>query len=189
MAYEQAGSTLNLFAERSTRNVILGHSFPASWYQSLPPLFVITFAPLFAVLWIRLGKRNPSSTAKFAVALFLLGMAFVIMIGASRLAATGVRVSPMWLVLVYLLEVWGELCLSPVGLSAMSTLAPARIVGLVMGVWFLALSVGSYLAGMAASVYETMPLPTLFTWVTVTALAAALVLALLIRPIRRMLAQ
>ena len=188
MAYEQAGSTLNLFAQRNTRNVILGFSFPASWYQSLPPLFVITFAPLFAVLWTRLGIRNPSSTAKFAVALFLLGLAFILMIGASRLAATGVRVSPMWLVLVYLLEVWGELCLSPVGLSAMSTLAPARIVGLVMGVWFLALSVGSYLAGMAASVYETMPLPTLFTWVTVTALGAALVLALLVRPIRRMLA-
>jgi POT family proton-dependent oligopeptide transporter len=189
MAYEQAGSTLNLFAQRNTHNVILGYSFPASWYQSLPPLFVITFAPLFAVLWGRLGRRNPSSTAKFAVALLLLGLAFVLMIGASRLAATGVRVSPVWLVLVYLLEVWGELCLSPVGLSAMSTLAPARIVGLVMGVWFLALSVGSYLAGMAASVYETMPLPTLFTWVTVTALGAALVLALLIRPIRRMLAQ
>jgi POT family proton-dependent oligopeptide transporter len=111
------------------------------------------------------------------------------MIAASRLAATGVRVSPMWLVVVYLLEVWGELCLSPVGLSAMSTLAPARIVGVVMGVWFLALSVGSYLAGMAASVYETMPLPTLFTLVTATALAAALVMALLIRPIRRMLAR
>jgi proton-dependent oligopeptide transporter, POT family len=189
MAYEQAGSTLNLFAERNTHNVILGYSFPASWYQSLPPLFVITFAPLFAVLWGRLGRRNPSSTAKFAVALLLLGLAFVLMIGASKLAATGVRVSPMWLVLVYLLEVWGELCLSPVGLSAMSTLAPARIVGLVMGVWFLALSVGSYLAGMAASVYETMPLPTLFTWVTAIALGASLVLALLIRPIRRMLAQ
>ncbi len=189
MAYEQAGSTLNLFAERNTHNVILGYSFPASWYQALPPLFVITFAPLFAVLWLRLGRRNPSSTAKFAVGLLLLGMAFAIMIGASTVAASGVRVSLMWLVLSYLLQVWGELCLSPVGLSAMSTLAPARIVGLVMGVWFLALSVGSYLAGMAASVYETMPLPTLFTWVTVTALAAALVLALLIRPIRRMLAQ
>jgi POT family proton-dependent oligopeptide transporter len=189
MAYEQAGSTLNLFAERNTHNVILGYSFPASWYQSLPPLFVITFAPLFAILWARLGTRNPSSTTKFAVALVLLGVAFILMIAASRLAATGVRVSPMWLVVVYLLEVWGELCLSPVGLSAMSTLAPARIVGVVMGVWFLALSVGSYLAGMAASVYETMPLPTLFTLVTATALAAALVMALLIRPIRRMLAR
>jgi POT family proton-dependent oligopeptide transporter len=187
MAYEQAGSTLNLFAERNTQNVILGYSFPASWYQSLPPLFVITFAAVFAALWLRLGTRNPSSTVKFTMALVCLGLAFAIMIGAASVAATGVRVSPLWLVLSYLLQVWGELCLSPVGLSAMSTLAPARISGLVMGVWFLALGVGSYLAGMAASVYETMPLPTLFTLVTATAFGAALVLALLIRPIRRML--
>ncbi len=187
MAYEQAGSTLNLFAERNTNNVILGHGFPASWYQSLPPLFVISFAAVFAVVWGRLGHRNPSSPAKFTIALILLGMAFAIMIGASTIAATGVRVSPAWLFFSYLLQVLGELCLSPVGLSAMSTLAPARIAGLVMGVWFLALSLGSYLAGMAASVYETMPLPTLFTWVTVTALAAALVMGMLIRPIGRML--
>ena len=187
MAYEQAGSTLNLFAERNTQNVVLGRSFPASWYQSLPPLFVITFAAVFAALWLRLGARNPSSTVKFTMALVFLGLAFAIMIGAAAVAATGVRVSPLWLVLSYLLQVWGELCLSPVGLSAMSTLAPARISGLVMGVWFLALGVGSYLAGMAASVYETMPLPTLFTLVTATAFGAALVLALLIRPIRRML--
>jgi POT family proton-dependent oligopeptide transporter len=93
----------------------------------------------------------------------------------------------MWLFVSYFLQVMGELCLSPVGLSAMSKLAPARIAGLVMGVWFLASAVGNYLAGMAASVYETMPLPTLFTIVTAIALAAALVLALLIRPIRRML--
>ena len=188
MAYEQAGSTLNLFAQRNTLNVVFGHSFPASWYQSLPPLFVITFAAVFAAVWLRLGARNPSSTAKFAVALFLLAAAFAIMIGAAAVAATGVRVSPMWLVVSYLLQVWGELCLSPVGLSAMSTLAPARISGLVMGVWFMALGVGSYLAGMAASVYETMPLTTLFTLVTGTALAAGIVLALLIKPIRRMLA-
>jgi len=188
MAYEQAGSTLNLFAQRNTHNVVLGQSFPASWYQSLPPLFVITFAAVFGALWLRLGRRNPSSTVKFTVALLLLGLAFAIMIGAASVAATGVRVSPLWLFVSYLLQVWGELCLSPVGLSAMSTLAPPRIAGLVMGVWFLALGVGSYLAGMAASVYETMPLPTLFTLVTATALGAALVLALLIRPIRRMLA-
>jgi POT family proton-dependent oligopeptide transporter len=187
MAYEQAGSTLNLFAERNTRNIAFGQSFPASWYQSLPPLFVISFAPVFAALWLRLGDRNPSSTVKFTVSLLLLSLAFAIMIGAASVAATGVRVSPMWLFVSYLLQVWGELCLSPVGLSAMSTLAPARIAGLVMGVWFLALSLGSYLAGMAASVYETMPLPTLYTIVTVIALAAALVLGLMVRPIRRML--
>ena len=188
MAYEQAGSTLNLFAERSTNNVVLGHAFPAAWYQSVPALFVIVFAGVFAVVWLRLGHRNPSSTAKFSLALFLLAGAFAIMIGAAAVAATGAKVSPLWLVASYLLQVWGELCLSPVGLSAMSTLAPARISGLVMGVWFLALSVGSYLAGMAASVYETMPLTMLFTGVTLTAVVAGVVLLLLIKPIQRMLA-
>jgi POT family proton-dependent oligopeptide transporter len=189
MAYEQAGSTLSLFAERNTNNVALGRSFPASWYQSLPPLFVILFAPVFAALWVRLGNRNPSSAAKFTMALLLLAIGFAIMIGAASLAASGVRVSPMWLVVSYLFQTLGELCLSPVGLSAMTRLAPARIAGLVMGVWFLALAVGSYLAGMASSVYETMPLTTLFTIVTSTALVSALVLAFLIRPIQRMLAR
>jgi len=188
MAYEQAGSTLSLFAERNTNNVAFGRGFPASWYQSLPPLFVILFAPVFAALWVRLGNRNPSSPAKFAVALILLSIGFAVMIGAASLAATGVRVSPMWLVVSYLFQTLGELCLSPVGLSAMTRLAPARIAGLVMGVWFLALAVGSYLAGMASSVYETMPLTTLFTMVTATAFGTGLVLALLIRPIRRMMA-
>jgi len=187
MAYEQAGSTLNLFADRSTHNRVLGHGYPASWYQSLPPLYVILFAPAFAALWVWLGIRNPSSPAKFSIGLLLLGLAFAVMIGAASAAAGGARVSPMWLFVSYFLQVMGELCLSPVGLSAMSKLAPARIAGLVMGVWFLASAVGNYLAGMAASVYETMPLPTLFTIVAGIALAAALVLALLIRPIRRML--
>jgi POT family proton-dependent oligopeptide transporter len=109
------------------------------------------------------------------------------MIGAATAAVAGVRVSPMWLIVSYLLQTLGELCLSPVGLSAMSVLAPVRIAGLVMGVWFLALSVGNYLAGMASSVYETMPLPTLFAIVTATALATALVLAILVKPIRKMM--
>jgi POT family proton-dependent oligopeptide transporter len=187
MAYEQAGSTLNLFADRNTNNAIFGYSFPPSWYQALPPLFIILFAPLFAAVWLRLGKRNPSSPAKFALGLFLLGLGFAVMIGAASAAVSGARVSPGWLVLSYFLQTMGELCLSPVGLSAMSVLAPARIAGLVMGVWFLALAVGNYLAGMASSFYETMPLPKLFTIVTLTALATALVLALLIKPIQRML--
>jgi proton-dependent oligopeptide transporter, POT family len=187
MAYEQAGSTLNLFAERSTNNVMFGFQFPASWYQSLPPLFIILFAPVFAALWIRLGKRNPSSPAKFALGLFFLGLGFALMIGAASAAVGGARVSPLWLFFSYLLQTLGELCLSPVGLSAMSVLAPVRIAGLVMGVWFLALSVGNYLAGMASSFYESMPLPRLFAIVTATAFAAALVLALLVKPIHRMM--
>jgi POT family proton-dependent oligopeptide transporter len=189
MAYEQAGSTLNLFAERSANNSFLGHGFPASWYQSLPPLFIILFAPVFAAVWLRLGHRNPSSPAKFAIGLFLLGLGFAVMIGAASAAVAGAKVSPLWLFLSYLLQTLGELCLSPVGLSAMSKLAPARVAGLVMGVWFLASAVGNYLAGMAASVYETMPLPTLFTLVTLTAFGTGVVLALLVKPIRRMLEQ
>jgi POT family proton-dependent oligopeptide transporter len=187
MAYEQAGSTLNLFAERNTRNAVLGHNFPAAWYQSLPPLFIILFAPVFAAIWLRLGTRNPSSPAKFAIALVFLAVGFALMIGAASAAASGTRVSPLWLLFSYLFQTLGELCLSPVGLSAMSRLAPARVAGLVMGVWFLASAVGNFLAGSAANVYETMPLPTLFTIVTAIALAAALVLVLMIKPIRRML--
>jgi POT family proton-dependent oligopeptide transporter len=189
MAYEQAGSTLNLFAERNTQNTVFGQSFPASWYQALTPMFIILFAPLFAALWIRLGHRDPSSPTKFAIALTLLGIGFALMIGAAMAAAGGAKVSPMWLVVSYWFQTMGELCLSPVGLSAMSKLAPVRIAGLIMGVWYLSLSVGNYLAGMASSVYETMPLTTLFTIVTATAFAAAVVLALLIRPMRRMLVQ
>jgi POT family proton-dependent oligopeptide transporter len=189
MAYEQAGSTLNLFADRSTDNTIFGHAFPSSWYQALTPFFIITLAPVFAVLWVRLGRRDPSSPVKFAIALAMLGLGFAVMVGAASGAAGGARVSPLWLVLSYLLQTTGELCLSPVGLSAMSKLAPVRIAGLIMGVWYLSISVGNYLAGMASSVYETVPLPTLFGLVTATALAASVVLALLVRPIRRMLAR
>jgi POT family proton-dependent oligopeptide transporter len=189
MAYEQAGSTLNLFADRSTDNTIFGHAFPSSWYQALTPFFIITLAPVFAVLWVRLGRRDPSSPVKFAIALAMLGLGFAVMVGAASAAAGGTRVSPLWLVLSYLLQTTGELCLSPVGLSAMSKLAPVRIAGLIMGVWYLSISVGNYLAGMASSVYETVPLPTLFGLVTATALAASVVLALLVRPIRRMLAR
>jgi POT family proton-dependent oligopeptide transporter len=187
MAYEQAGSTLNLFAERSTDTTVIGHPFPASWFQALPPLFILIFAPVFAALWVWLGTRDPSSPAKFAAGLVFLGLGFVLMIEAAALAAHGARVSPMWLFFSYMLQTMGELCLSPVGMSAMSKLAPARITGLVMGIWFLSISVGNYLAGSAAGVYETMPLSRLFALVAGAAFVAALVLALLVKPMRRML--
>jgi POT family proton-dependent oligopeptide transporter len=187
MAYEQAGSTLNLFAERSVDTRLLGHAFPASWFQALTPFFIITLAPVFAALWLRLGRRDPSSPVKFTIALVMLGLGFALMVAAASAAAGGARVSPWWLVLSYLLQTTGELCLSPVGLSAMSKLAPVRIAGLIMGVWYLSISVGNYLAGMASSFYETIPLPTLFGLVTATSFGAAVVLALLVKPIRRML--
>lgn len=189
MAYEQAGSTLNLFAERNTHNAVLGSEFPASWYQALTPMFIILFAPVFAALWIRLGRRDPSSPTKFTLGLLLLGLGFAVMVGAAGASAGGARVSPLWLVVSYWLQTMGELCLSPVGLSALSKLAPVRIAGLIMGVWYLSLAVGNYLAGMASSFYETMPLSSLFTITAATALVAAGILALLIRPMRRMLEQ
>jgi POT family proton-dependent oligopeptide transporter len=148
-------------------------------------LFIITFAPVFAWLWIRLGRRgkDPSSTTKFGLGLVLVGAGFGVLVVASMLAQQGVKVSPMWLVVTYLLHTWGELSLSPVGLSAMSKLAPVRIGGLVMGVWFLASSVGNYIGGRLAGFYETMPLPVLFGAVAAFGVAAGIIQLLLSKPV------
>ncbi len=187
--FEQQGSSLNLFAQRNTDTTILGHSFPPSWFQSVESVFLIILAPVFAWLWVRLGKRDPSSPAKFSMGLLFVAAGFGVMFLAARLAQAGVRVSPLWLVATFFLHAIGELLLSPVGMSAITRLAPARIVGLTMGVWYLALSVGSYLGGRVASLYETFTLPQLFGTVGLYALAATVLMALLVRPIRRMLAR
>ena len=185
--FEQAGSTLNLFAQRSTRTEAFGMSFPPSWLQSVAPFSLVVFAPVFAWLWFRLGRHDPSSPAKFTIGLVCVALSFAILVIPAQDAQQGIRVSPLWLVATYLLHTFGELCLSPVGLSAMTRLAPARIAALTMGVWFVALSAGNYLGGRVAALYETFTLPQLFGVVALFAAAAALVLALLIRPIRRML--
>ncbi|MGD0437754.1 MAG: oligopeptide:H+ symporter, partial [Bryobacteraceae bacterium] len=186
-SYEQAGSSLSLFAERSTNRVVFGFDFPASWFQFVPSFFVMILAPVFAWLWIALDKWEPSSPAKFAWALVLGGIAFAILVPPAKAAMTGALVSPWWLTGTYFVQTMGEMCLSPVGLSAMTKLAPARIAGLMMGLWFVSISIGDYLAGKAASLYESMALPTLFGTVACFALAAAVVLALLIRPTVRLM--
>jgi proton-dependent oligopeptide transporter, POT family len=185
--FEQAGSTLNLFAERSTDKNILGFTFPASWLQSLNALFIIALAPVFAWLWVRLGSREPSSPAKFVLGLAAAGLGFVVLAVGAAQATGGAQVSPMWLVVVYLLHTLGELCLSPVGLSAMTKLAPARIGSLLMGVWFLSLSVGNYLGGRIASLYEALPLSNLFWLIAAFGLGAGLVLALLVKPTKALM--
>ena len=189
--FEQAGSTLNLFADRNTHNVVFGWSYPSSWFQSLNSLFLIILAPVFAWLWLRLGRRGsePSSPAKFAMGLILVGAGFVILIWAARLAASGVQVSPMWLVITYLLHTCGELCLSPVGLSAMTKLAPARIAGLMMGVWFLATSVGNFIGGRVSALYESWPLPSLFGAVGTFAIVAGLLLFAFVKPMKRLMGE
>jgi len=187
-AYEQAGSSLNLFAERGTDRVVESvGEFPAGWFQQVPAFWVIVLAPTFAWLWIRMGSRQPSSPAKFAIGLVFVGLGFVVMVAASMAAAGGVRVSPLWLVVTYFLHVVGEMCVSPVGLSTVSKLAPERASSLMMGVWFLATAVGNYLGGRAAGFYETLALPTLFGIVAGTTIVAGVVLALLVPRIRTLM--
>jgi POT family proton-dependent oligopeptide transporter len=181
-AYEQAGSSLSLFAERSTNRVLFGFDFPASWFQFVPSLFVMILAPMFAWLWIALGKREPSSPAKFTLALIFGGIGFAILIPPARATLLGALVSPWWLTATYFVQTVGEMCLSPVGLSAMTKLAPARVAGMMMGLFFVSISIGDYLAGTAASLYESMPLPELFGVVAAISFGAAVILAVLIRP-------
>jgi POT family proton-dependent oligopeptide transporter len=186
-AFEQAGSTLNLFAERNTNlhqwdSPIWG-LFRASYYQSFNSAFMIFgLAGFFAWLWIRMGRYEPSSTAKFSIGLLFVGLGFAILIPV----ASSTNVSPWWLTLTYLLHTIGELCLSPVGLSAMTKLAPARAMGMIMGVWFLASSVGNFIGGRLASVYESFPLPSLFGLVAAFCILVSVVLLFLIKPMKKL---
>jgi POT family proton-dependent oligopeptide transporter len=288
--FEQAGSTLTIFADESTRNVIFGYQFASAAWQSLNAVLIVLLAPLFSWLWVALGPRNPSYPTKFGVGLAFVGLGFlVLVIGArqwtgiwgdyvagnkaaivaaakeydvktpenpddirvgvvseilanarsrlqdgllrdfadknwpsirsaadryevslgegeitlgdvTQVIKTGKekigaellppweRVSLIWLFLCYLLHTIGELCLSPVGLAAMTRLAPARVVGLMMGVWFLASSVGNFLGGSVAGYYDRFDLPTLLTAVATSAFAMAVLMFILVMPIRRMMA-
>jgi POT family proton-dependent oligopeptide transporter len=188
-AYEQAGSTLNLFADRYTRLDVMGFAFPSSWFQSVQPVFVILLAPVFAWAWTRLGPREPSVPAKFALGVLFMGLSFLVLVPAGAMAQSGegIRVSPWWLVASYAISELGELSLSPVGLSAVTKLAPLRIVGLMMGVWFLSNAAGNKLAGWAAGFFSSTPLNTLFGVVAGVLFAAALVMFVLVKPVRRLM--
>ena len=188
-AYEQAGSTLNLFADRYTRLEVFGFSFPSSWFQSVQPIFVIALAPVFAWIWVRLGRHEPSVPAKLALGVLFMALSFVILVPAGALAQSGadVRVSPWWLVVSYGISELGELCLYPVGLSAVTKLSPPRIVGLMMGVWLLSNAFGNKLAGWAAGFFSSMPLRDLFLDVSLVLLVTAAIMFALVKPIRRLM--
>jgi POT family proton-dependent oligopeptide transporter len=186
--FEQAGSSLNLFADRATRLTILGYNYPSSWFQSVEPLFVILFAPLFAWMWIRLGPREPSSPVKFTLGLVFLSLSFLLILPAAHIYERNqMRVSPMWLIGLYFLQMVGELCLSPVGLSMVTKLSPARLVGFMMGVWFMATALGNYVAGWVAGFLENRPFSQVFQSAFISITIAAVILMLLLRPIRRMM--
>jgi POT family proton-dependent oligopeptide transporter len=188
--FEQAGSTFNLFAERYTERQVGSYEIPAGWFQSLGPVFVILLAPVMASLWVRLARRNlnPSIPLKFGIGLILLGAGFLVMAGAAKVVVAGHKAWPTWLTITYLVHTFGELCLSPVGLSSVTKLAPRRLVGQMMGTWFLGASLGNLLAGLIAGWYKTdavESMPGLYLKQVMMPVAAGLLLIILSRPIRR----
>jgi POT family proton-dependent oligopeptide transporter len=161
--YEQMGASFNLFAQRYTDRHLFEWEVPAGVLQAVNPLLIIIFAPVLAGLWLILGRRNRdlSAPAKFAAGLIFLGLGFLVMYVAAGYVLAGQKVAMTWLVATYLLHSWGELCLSPVGLSSMTKLVPTRFVGQVLGVWFMATALGTNLAGRLSGDYDASNLESL----------------------------
>ncbi len=192
--YEQGGSSMNLFADRYTDRVIgwLHFVIPTGWFQSLNSAFIFIFAPFFAWAWIALARRNlnPSAPAKFALGVMLMGSGFLVMAAAAAVVASGSKVLPYWLIMTYLLHTFGELCLSPVGLSYYTKLTPKRFVGQMMGMWFLALSLGNLLAGQIAGEFDAnnvAAMPGQYMHIVYFSVGLGAVLLILSRPVRRLM--
>jgi POT family proton-dependent oligopeptide transporter len=192
--YEQAGSSLNLFAERYTDRSIgwLHFVVPTGWFQSLNPAYIMIFAPAFAWAWVALAKRhlNPSAPAKFAIGVMLMGSGFLIMAAAAAIVAGGSKVLPTWLILTYLLHTFGELCLSPVGLSYFTKLAPKRFVGQLMGMFFLSISLGNLIAGLIAGEFDANNLaamPGQYMHIVYFSVGLGAVLLILSRPVKKLM--
>jgi POT family proton-dependent oligopeptide transporter len=189
--FEQAGSSLNLFARDLTNRQLGNWEMPASMLQNINPLFIIIFAPIFGWFWTWLAQRqaNPSIPVKFALGLLGLAAGFLVLSWGAAHATPENPVSPMWLVVTYFLHTCGELCLSPVGLSSVTKLAPRGRVGQMMGVWFIAAALGNLFAGLIAGRLETLAPAALFqsvAWIT----GGAGLIALLASPaVRRLMGQ
>lgn len=190
--FEQAGSSLNLFAERYTDRVYFGWEMPASWLQMVNPLFIVILAPVFGALWVRLAARNlnPSLPLKLALGLIQLGLGFGVMFFASQIVLAQGEVWPTWLILTYLLHTTGELCLSPVGLSAVTKLAPKRFVGQMMGTWFMGAALGNLFAGLIAGRFgeeNLEQMPERFLTVTSTTVGFGVLMILLLPWLRKLM--
>ena len=183
--FEQAGSSMNLFAERLTDRVINGWEMPASWLQSVNSTFIILLAPLFSALWLWLGDRNPSIPVKMAFGLMFLGLGFAVLAWATTHATLDTPVSPSWLVATYFFHTVGELCLSPIGLSSITKLSPHRYVGQMMGIWFMGAALGNLVAGRVAGLIQSLPLPQLFGAVTMFSVGTGLLLLVFTGPLTK----
>lgn len=190
--FEQAGSSLNIFADRYTVLEFEYITLLSTWFQSLNAMFIIIFAPMFAWFWVWLAKRNlnPSTPAKFGLGLILLALGFLTMVGASTIVAAGDQALPTWLFFTYLFHTFGELALSPVGLSATTKLAPRRFVGQMMGIWFLATALGNLIAGQIAGDFDPNKLgefPSLYMQIVLTTGGTGLILLLFTKPIKKLM--
>lgn len=190
-ALEQAGSSLNLFAQRNTDLNIGGWAMPASWLQSVAPFSIIVLAPVFAWLWVALSRsgREPSTHGKFVVGMLCISLGFAVLTVAAARASTGQLVSPLWLVGGYLLHTIGELSFSPVGYSLVTRLSPPSMSSQLIGVWLTSIALGNLIAGRIAGLIGTRPLPQVFAFVACGVLAAAAVLHVLKRPVRRLMGE
>lgn len=196
--YEQQGSSLNLFADRYTDLHMFGLDISSGVLQSVPPFYVFVFAPMFAWLWIKLSNRNlnPTTTVKLALGPIFMGLGFVAMIGASMVWLGGSAASPWWLMLTYLLHTFGEICLYPVVLSAVTKLSPQRLVGQMMGIIFMALALGNLVAGLIAGSFDREAIeadPHLlvdFFWKVARVMLVAGVVGILIsKPMRKLMGE
>lgn len=193
--FEQAGSTLNLFADRFTNREFFGLTIAAGAFQSINALFIIIFAPIFGAMWVWLARKNlePSSPLKFALGLILLGIGFLIMFFAAKIAASGDLAAPTWLIFTYLFHTFGELSLSPVGLSLTTKLAPKKYYGQMMGVWFMSVSLGNLIAGRIGgeisgeSTEALVQMPDQYLMIVYTTVGAGFLLLLLIKPMKKLM--
>ena len=184
--FEQAGSSMNLFTDRLMNRDLFGKTIPTSWFQSVNSIFLIILAPVFGALWIKLGRRQPSTAAKMGYGLLFLAAGFLLLAWAASIAVNGVKVGMMWMIMTYLLHTAGELCLSPVGLSSVTKLAPRKLGGQLMGTWFMGTALGNLIAGLAAGGFEGMSVSQLFAAVAKVTGVAGLVLLVFAKPIRRL---
>ncbi|ROV59044.1 MFS transporter [Vibrio ponticus] len=178
--FEQAGGLMNIYTQQYTDRMIGGFEVPAAWFQSLNPFFIITLAPLLAVLWVKLGKREPNSPVKFALAMFFLALGFLCMVGAvmEQGGDTTVKTSMLWLVGAFFFHTLGELCLSPIGLSLVTKLAPLRLASLMMGAWFGCNAIANYVAGYVGSHVGELGALSIFSGIAVTATISGVILLL-----------
>jgi len=185
--FEQAPTTLSEFAEYFTKRDLFGITVPASYYQSVNAIFIVVLAAVFAGVWVYLGRRGkePSSVAKFAIGMALLALAFVVMIPAK--ATKDAPVSGLYLIGLYFFYTIAELCISPVGLSSMSKLAPKRLPGRVMGSWFSATAAGRPPAGRASSLSAGKGFTWLFTFLFIASLVVSAILFIIAPRIKRMM--